>query len=213
MELALRLLPHHRGACYFVVSALLGVLGAVCSDLSASGMMVGSIPAAIILALVWTFASPLLEFLSAPHRSTLRLAQALLWLIATPVFVGVVWGASSPVLPDAGKVYFWVWHSYIESSWKTDPQTGIIYFPIRYTRINQGAMKAPQYLLVFDKERRFSFVPFSDQLSSPSCPEAKYSARRVYDRVYLLAAFADDPSAPFHPCLVTPIPTESSGNG
>jgi hypothetical protein len=117
-------------------------------------------------------------------------------------------------IPDPALLYWQIWRSYIESHWKTDPVSGVIYFPIDYPTMNDSGVQMggifPRNFFVFDKDGTFSIDKSygRDRLISPSCPGAKYGARRVEDKIYVVRLYVDYPEEDSNPCLVTPTPKQ-----
>jgi hypothetical protein len=70
-----------------------------------------------------------------------------------------------------------------------------------------GATSVPRNFYILDKYGMFEFDLGSNQLRSPSCAEAKYSAKRLADKIYIARIFIDDPDERSIPCLITPIAT------
>jgi hypothetical protein len=193
-----------RDLAYFLGSLLIGLAGAIVRDLSQSGLSEGyEAPVALCVPL-WMIV------LAGIGIFNWRIFRTILWPLGALVIVLLTWTVTSAALPDAGRVYFQLRRSYIEANWKTDPQTGTIYFPIRYATFDGWSTEVPQYSFVFDKYELLRYIPFSNQLSVPSCPFAGYYARKMEDHVYLVSLFTDVPIGDVHPCLVTPTRTESS---
>ena len=198
-----------RDSLYLAISLLIGAAGAVSRDLSESGLLLGVEAPVALFVPIWMI---LLFGIEIFRR---RVFRGILWPPFALLIVVLSWAISSATLPDAARVYFKFRQSYIEANWKTDPQTGVIYFPIRYISVDdkgvtsaKGTSEVPFFFLIFDEYQSLIFAPFSNQLSSPSCPQAKYQARKIESRVYLVRSFIDDPDEISRPCLVTPRPVK-----
>jgi hypothetical protein len=189
---------------YFAASLLIGVAGAIFSDLSRSGLLLGIEALIVMFVPVWMIVLAGIGLFSRGEPSR-RLFRVFLWPLGALLAVIAGWKTSQQVLPDAARVYFEFRRPYIEANWKTDARTGIIYFPISYIRFDNDT-EVPFFFFAFDKERQFRFFPSGDHLRSPSCPLAKYQAREIKDRVYLVRSFIDGAGEPSEPCLVTPSP-------
>jgi len=87
-----------------------------------------------------------------------------------------------------------------------------MYFPIDYTAMNEEEVQmgeaVPRNFFVFDNSGAFEIDKYDGRLVSPSCAHAKYSARRVDNKIYIVRIFIDDPDETSDPCLVTPEPKE-----
>ena len=194
---------NRRDTLYLIVSLLIGIAGAGFHDLSASGLSPSGIEAPIgLLVPVWMV---LLFGYELVCRRSLR---GILWPPFALFLVVTSWALTSAVLPDAAWVYYKLRRTYIEANWKTDPQSGIIYFPLAYESFDNWATEVPRVFFVFDKYAKLRFVPFSDQLSWPYCPQGNfYTAHKVAESVYWLRAYIDDPGDDARPCAIAPVPT------
>src|SRR5271166_4611703 len=163
---------HRRDLVYFLGSLLIGFAGATVRDLSQSGLSEGYEALVALFVALWMIVIAGIEIFNW------RVYKAILWPLGALVIVVLTWNVISAALPNAGWVYFQLRRSYIEANWKTDPQTGTIYFPIRYSTFDSWTTEVPQYSFVFDKYDILRFIPFSNQLSVPSCPLAEYYARK-----------------------------------
>jgi hypothetical protein len=108
-------------------------------------------------------------------------------------------------LPDPASIYFSLRCTEITTHWQTDSKTGLAYFPIDYTSMDGGATTVPRNFFVLDKDGTFLIDRGTNNLRFPSCPEAKYSAKRLDSSVYIARIFIEDPDETSIPCLITPI--------
>lgn len=190
--------------CYFMVSLLLGVSGAMFADLSLCGLVWRGELIVLSLVPVLMVAVFLAEITLTSRKFQWWLIRAFLWPVGTVLLVLIGWQIAERILPDAGQLYFRLRQSHIEANWKVDPQTGIIYFPIRYEKIDGGSKQVPQFFFAFDKDNAFVIAPYSDRLVQPRCPEANYDARRVSNQVYLVQLYTNSSDEISRPCLVVP---------
>jgi hypothetical protein len=191
---------------FIAMSVFLGILGATSNDLSESGLLRGSQAAVVLLALLWSVYLVVSTLWSSNLRITRRIVVSIGRAGVALAIMILTWTVASPVLPDAAYLFFVIRRSYIESHWITDQRSQVQYYPLSYAFVEQGKAHFPLFFLVLDSSHSFKFVPFSDQLMSPSCPGAKYSARALTDDVYLVRAFVDDPGEKLEPCLIIPSP-------
>jgi hypothetical protein len=156
-------------------------------------------------------------------RKNKHFLSAVLWSFLSLVVVGVAWSLTTwafraHVLPDPTFAYFRLWRPYIQGHWRVDLVSGLKYFPLDYTTVNEpdgnNALRknlVPRNFLVRDDARAFLIEKYGGQLISPSCPHAKYSARRLEEGIYVVRLYVDDPDEISDPCLVTPVPSPSDG--
>jgi hypothetical protein len=120
-----------------------------------------------------------------------------------------------PILPDPAGIYFFLRRDEIKANLQIDPQTSWAYFPIDYVSMDGGATLVPRNFYIADQHGMFEFYLGSNQLRSPFCAEAKYSAEKLADKIYIARIFVDDPDERSIPCLIMPIPasrTESKAS-
>lgn len=195
----------------WLLAFVLGIAGAVIYKMVDRGLVTGNVllsaPAGVLLLSVFAFFGQLWRsknfdtfvknfFLGALKAAALFLLSLITWIVA------------SQVMPDLASIHFRLRQAYIESHWRTDPITGIIYFPIDYTGVGEKEDRtiAPRNFYVLDTENKFVISEFSDRLKSPSCPNAKYDAKRLGNGVYAVRMYVDDPAELSVACLVTASP-------
>jgi len=189
---------------YLALSLLLGVSGAIFSDLSLSGLLWRGELFVLTLVPVLMGAVFVAEIVWSSRKFQWWLIRAFLWPVGSFVIVFIGWQVAERQLPDAAQIYLRIRQPYIEANWKVDPQTGLIYFPIRYERLDKESKEVPQFFFALDKDNAFVIAPYSDNLVRPFCRKANYAARKVSGQVYLVQLYVNDPDEPSEPCLITP---------
>jgi hypothetical protein len=120
------------------------------------------------------------------------------------------WVCALQAIPDPALLYWQIWQPYIQGHWQTDPVSKFIYFPIDYTTMdystaNDRGKVVPRNFFVLDDIGMFEISKYDGRVISPSCANAKYSALRVEEKIYVVRLFIDDPDETSDPCLVTPM--------
>jgi hypothetical protein len=125
------------------------------------------------------------------------------------VIISVAGLLAVEVFPDPARIYLRVRYQYIQSHWMTDPVSGLSYFPLDYTRVNE-LETFPRNFYLLDENGTFEVDRYSDRLLSPACPQAKYSAEFLGNKIYIVRFYVIDSAEQASPCLVTPIPRKGN---
>lgn len=169
-----------RLLCYALVSGITGsVIFKAADEGIISGQWILVVPIAVIGLIV--------AALAANRDWGIRSLQVSIALIV----LAVSWSFAGYSFPDPADLYFRAKRIEIEAQWKTDPISKIVYFPIDYTRGDDGWF--PRNFYVLDKAKSFVLNEYGDALLSPSCPFAHYNARRVNEDVLVVRFFLEGP--------------------
>jgi hypothetical protein len=200
-----------------VLAFLIGVSGPICIKMTSRGFVSGifsSIPfVAYPLMLVWpsiAFLAGLL-FRKTGMRLTSTIVRALFFSFITSLIAFFGCALASTSFPDPARIYLWLWRPYVESHWQVDPVTHLTYFPLDYTGVGKENKEiVPHNFFILDDKEKFVLDASSyhgiSRLIAPFCPNAKYEASRLDEKIYIVANYVDDPDEPSEPCLITPAP-------
>jgi hypothetical protein len=201
---------------WFVLLTIGSLLMGVTSATFSSAAELGIVPYRWVTASLIAGAGWIVVGFIEEARKVWSLFDALrssLWIF---LFFGLGWVLTSSafrqeVLPDPTLVYFHLRRSYIETHWQVDPKSRLSYFPLDYLameKLNRGGASGkeivPRNFLARDYAGKFSIDRTDGRLTSPSCPNAKYSARRLEGPVYAVRLYIDDVDEVSEPCLVAP---------